>query len=58
MQQILAFGDNDNDMDMLKATSGVIMDNAREELKAQIPLHTGRVDEGGIYEFLSQNGLI
>ncbi|MBQ2233176.1 MAG: HAD family phosphatase [Erysipelotrichaceae bacterium] len=58
MKQILTFGDNDNDMDMLKATSGVIMDNAREELKAQIPLHTGRVDEGGIYEFLSQNGLI
>lgn len=58
MEQILSFGDNDNDMDMLKATTGVIMDNAREDLKAQIPLHTGAVDKEGIFGFLSKNHLI
>lgn len=58
MNQILSFGDNDNDMPMLLATTGVIMENARDELKAQISLHTDRVDGLGIYDFLSRNGLI
>lgn len=58
LSQILSFGDNDNDMDMLRITTGVIMGNAREELKKEIPLHTGKADEGGIYDFLSENRLI
>lgn len=58
MDQILSFGDMENDMPMLKATTGVIMDNATDELKAQIKLHTSRVDELGVYDFLSKNGLI
>ena len=45
-------------MDMLRITTGVIMGNAREELRNEIPLHTGKVDEGGIYDFLSENCLI
>ncbi|MBR0138138.1 MAG: HAD-IIB family hydrolase, partial [Erysipelotrichaceae bacterium] len=36
LSQILTFGDNDNDMDMLRITTGVIMGNAREELKKEI----------------------
>ncbi|MBP5279583.1 MAG: HAD family phosphatase [Erysipelotrichaceae bacterium] len=58
MHQILSFGDMENDMPMLRVTTGVIMDNASEELKAQIPLHTSRVDELGVYDFLSRNSLI
>ena len=58
LHQILSFGDMENDMPMLKVTTGVIMDNATEELKAQIPLHTSRVDELGVYDFLSRNSLI
>lgn len=58
LSQILTFGDNDNDMDMLRITTGVIMGNAREELRNEIPLHTGKVDEGGIHDFLSENCLI
>ena len=58
LHQILSFGDMENDMPMLLTTTGVIMDNATEELKAQIPLHTSRVDELGVYDFLSRNGLI
>ena len=58
LSQILSFGDMENDMPMLKATTGVIMDNATDELKAQIPLHTSRVDELGVYDFLSRNGMI
>ena len=57
-KQILAFGDNDNDMEMLMCATGVIMENARKELKDRIPLHTDRVDKLGIYDFLSRNGLI
>ena len=57
-KQILSFGDMPNDMPMLLNSSGVIMDNAGDELKAQIELHTSRVDELGVYEFLYDNGLI
>ena len=58
MDQILSFGDNDNDITMLKATTGVLMGNAAEDLQPQIPLHTSSVSEMGIYDFLSQNSLI
>ncbi len=57
-KQILSFGDMPNDMDMLLNSSGVIMDNAEENLKRQIPLHTSAVDKLGVYDFLSKNGLI
>ena len=57
-KQILSFGDMENDMEMLKESTGVIMDNADESLKKQIPFHTSRVDELGIYEFLANNHLI
>lgn len=56
--QILSFGDMPNDMPMLLNSTGVIMDNATDELKAQVKLHTSRVDEMGVYQFLHDNGLI
>ena len=56
--QILSFGDMPNDMPMLLNSTGVIMGNASDDLKAKINLHTSRVDEEGIYKFLSKNGLI
>lgn len=57
-KQILSFGDMANDMPMLLNSTGVIMDNASDDLKAQISLHTSRVDELGVYDFLHTNGLI
>lgn len=57
-KQILSFGDMANDMPMLLNSTGVIMDNASDELKAQVELHTSRVDELGVYDFLHKNGLI
>jgi len=57
-KQILSFGDMGNDMPMLLNSTGVIMDNAVDEFKAQIPLHTSRVDEMGVYEFLHNNEMI
>lgn len=58
MDEILSFGDNENDIAMLKATTGVLMGNAAEELQPQIPLHTSSVTEKGVYDFLSRNHLI
>ena len=58
MDQILSFGDNDNDLTMLKATTGVLMGNASEQLQPQISLHTSAVTEKGVYDFLERNGLI
>lgn len=56
--QILAFGDESNDIDMLKNCTGVIMGNARQEFLDMIPLHTASVDSEGIYAFLKENHLI
>ncbi len=57
-KQILSFGDMENDVDMLLTATGVIMDNAADELKNIIPLHTDAVDKMGIYKFLKENNLI
>ena len=56
--QILSFGDADNDIGMLQNSTGVIMGNAKKEFLDLIPLHTGSVDEEGIYSFLKENSLI
>ncbi|MBQ6149140.1 MAG: HAD family phosphatase [Oscillospiraceae bacterium] len=58
MTQILSFGDNGNDVEMLKATTGVLMENAPDYLKPQFELHTSSVNELGVYDFLHKNGLI
>lgn len=56
--QILSFGDMPNDLPMLLNSSGVVMDNASDEMKAQVNLHTSAVDKLGVYEFLHNNNLI
>jgi len=58
MKQILSFGDMENDLDMLLATTGVAMANASDNIKKQIPLMTGHVEKEGIYLFLHENSLI
>ena len=57
-EQILSFGDMENDLPMLLNSTGVVMDNAKPELKEKIKLHTSAVDKMGVYEFLHNNGLI
>lgn len=56
--QILSFGDMPNDLPMLENSTGVVMDNASNDMKARIKLHTSAVDKMGVYEFLNNNGLI
>lgn len=56
--QVLSFGDNDNDLPMLLNSTGVVMGNAKPHLQELIPLKTSRVDEIGVYDFLSRNELI
>lgn len=57
-KQILSFGDMANDLDMLKASTGVAMANSSVEVLNEISLRTGDVSKEGIYQFLSENGLI
>lgn len=46
----VAFGDSDNDMDMLECVGiGVLMGNARNELKEKISYVTRNNDQDGIY---------
>lgn len=58
IKQLLAFGDMENDVDMLLAATGVAMGNASDEIKKLIPLHTDSVDKTGVYQFLKKNSLI
>lgn len=57
--QALAFGDGNNDIEMLEAVGrGVAMENASEELKAVADEVCGHVAEDGIYHYCLENGLI
>lgn len=56
--QILSFGDMENDLPMLLNSTGVVMDNASEDMKSKVALHTSAVDKMGVYEFLHNNNLI
>ena len=52
---IRIFGDNDNDMDMLKCVgTGILMGNARNDLKERIPYVTCDNDSDGIYHALAE----
>ncbi|MFZ7230769.1 pyridoxal phosphatase [Avibacterium avium] len=52
-QQVIAFGDNHNDISMLTAVGlGVAMSNAEDEVKHQAKLTTTSNDEAGIVEVL------
>ena len=57
--QAMAFGDNYNDLEMLKAVGlGVAMGNAAEALKAVADDVCGPVSEDGIYHYCLEHGLI
>lgn len=57
--EIMAFGDGENDMEMLKfAGIGVAMGNASDEVKAVADYVTDSVDENGIENALHHFGLI
>lgn len=55
-EEIMSFGDEENDLPMLNKSIGVIMDNARMELKKGADYICDDVREGGIYSFLIENG--
>ncbi len=57
--EIMAFGDGENDMDMLRfAGIGVAMGNASDMVKAAADYVTDTVDENGIENALRHFGLI
>lgn len=59
LQEAIAFGDNYNDEEMLRAVGhGFLMGNAPEALKKRIRLHTDDNDHDGIYKALQSLGLI
>lgn len=52
-EECMAFGDGENDIDMLRyAGTGVAMGNAEEAVKRQADYVTGDIDDGGIREAL------
>lgn len=57
--QAMAFGDGNNDIDMLKTVgTGIAMGNASDELKAVADEICGDVKEDGIYHYCIENQLI
>ncbi len=57
--EALAFGDGDNDIDMLQAVGhGIAMGNASEGLKAVADDICGHVTEDGIYHYCLSHGLL
>ncbi len=59
MNNVMAFGDGLNDIEMLSAVGvGVAMGNAHEQLK-QVATHvTDHIEQDGVYNFLQRAGLI
>ena len=58
-EETIAFGDADNDLEMLQlAGIGVAMGNASEKLKAAAAAHCRTVMEDGIYWYCLEQGLI
>ena len=59
MEEAIAFGDNYNDEEMLRAVGhGFLMGNAPEALKGRIKLHTDDNNHDGIYKALQSLGII
>lgn len=57
--QALAFGDGNNDIEMLQAVgTGVAMENASPQLKAAADAVCGHVAQDGIYHYCIRRGLI
>ncbi len=58
-EEAMAFGDGNNDIDMLKAVgSGIAMQNASESLKAVATEICKSVSDDGIYHYCLDHGLI
>ena len=58
-EEIMAFGDGENDMDMLKfAGIGIAMGNADTQVKAIADEVTESVDENGVVRALYRHGLL
>lgn len=58
-EEAMAFGDGNNDIEMLQAVGhGIAMQNASEELKAAADEVCGDVAEDGIYFYCKEHGLI
>ena len=58
-QNAVAFGDNDNDMDMLECVgTGILMGNARDDLKQRFANVTRDHNNDGIYHALVKLGMI
>ena len=58
-EEMMAFGDAQNDMDMLQyAGIGIAMGNAEEELKQVADDITSAVDEDGVWKALEKYGLL
>ena len=57
--EALAFGDGNNDIDMLQAVGvGVAMENASDELKAVADDICGHAADDGVYHYCVEHGLI
>jgi hypothetical protein len=58
-EDMIAFGDGPNDIDMLEyAGTGIAMGNAGENVKTVADMVTDRIDEDGIYNALKKMGII
>lgn len=58
-EEALAFGDGNNDIEMLQAVgTGVAMENGSDELKAVADDICGHVAEDGVYQYCVKHGLI
>lgn len=58
-KDVIAFGDGDNDIEMLRfASMGVAMGNAPENVKAEADYVTDRVENNGIWNALEHFGVI
>lgn len=58
-EEALAFGDGNNDIEMLQAVGvGVAMENASDELKAVADDICGHVADDGVYHYCVEHGLI
>ena len=55
----MAFGDGENDMEMLKfVQTGIAMGNGDKEVKEIADYVTDDIDDGGIYSALKHFGII
>lgn len=57
-EEVLAFGDGENDLSMLSLVNGVAMDNAIDTVKNACKYHTTSCDEEGVLQFLNKEDIV